>query len=82
MPSSSFNAVINRLEPPTLILTDQYIQVSSAEQVAFRFSSTILKLDDIIASTVLQEQPRLYDYHSSLLSSIDGTEPAINLRLL
>jgi C6 transcription factor Pro1 len=40
---------------------------------------TLLLFDDIIASTVLQEQPRLYDYHRSLLGNIDGTEPPINI---
>ncbi|KAF4614329.1 hypothetical protein G7Y89_g15407 [Cudoniella acicularis] len=44
-----------------------------------RFSSTLLILDEIIASTVLQEQPRLYEYHRSLLGNIDGTDPPVNL---
>ncbi len=78
-PSSSFNAVISRLGPSSWILPAQCVQVLSAEQAAFRFSSTLLVLDDIIASTVLQEQSRLYEYHRSLLGNIDGTEPPINL---
>ena len=78
-PKSSFNAVMSYLGPPSWILPAQSIQVSSAEQAAFRFSSTILILDDIIASTVLQEPPKLYEYHRSLLDDIDGTEPPINL---
>ncbi|KAK9244391.1 fungal-specific transcription factor domain-containing protein [Lipomyces tetrasporus] len=78
-PSSSFNAVISRLGPSSWILPAQRVQVPSAEQAAFVFSSTLLILDDIIASTVLQEQPRLYEYHRSLLSNIDGTDPPIDL---
>jgi len=78
-PSSSFNAVINRLGPPSWILPAQCVQVPSAEQAAFRFSSTLLIFDDIIASTVLQEPPRLYEYHRSLLDNINGTDPTINL---
>jgi hypothetical protein len=79
-PSSSFNAVITRLGPSSLILPDQCGgQVPSAEQAAFRFSSTLLILDDIIASTVLQEQPRLYEYHRCLLGNIDGTDPPVDL---
>lgn len=78
-PSSSFNAVMNLLGPSSWILPAQCVQVPSAEQAAFRFSSTLLIFDDIIASTVLQEQPRLYGYHRSLLSSIDDTEPPIDL---
>ncbi|KAK9319052.1 fungal-specific transcription factor domain-containing protein [Lipomyces orientalis] len=73
-PSSSFNAVISRLGP-----SSQCVQVPSAEQAAFVFSSTLLILDDIIASTVLQEQPRLYEYHRSLLGNIDSTDPPIDL---
>jgi len=78
-PSSSFNAVISRLGPPSWILPAQCVQVPSAEQAAFRFSSALLIFDDIIASTVLQEQPRLYEYHRSLLDNIDGREPTIDL---
>jgi hypothetical protein len=78
-PSSSFNAVMSRLGPSSFILPAKCAQVPSAEQAAFRFSSTLLILDDIIASTVLQEQPRLYEYHRSLLGNIDGTDPPINL---
>lgn len=77
--SSSFNAVISRLGPSSWILPTQCVQVPSAEQAAFRFSSAVLIFDDIIASTVLQEEPRLYEYHRSLLNHIDGTESPINL---
>ena len=78
-PSSRFDAVISRLGPSSWLLLGQNVQVPSAEQAAFRFSSALLILDDIIASTVLQEPPRLYEYHHSLLSSSDSTEPVINL---
>ncbi|RFU31058.1 hypothetical protein B7463_g5270, partial [Scytalidium lignicola] len=77
--TSSFNAVMSRLGPPSRIVPVQCALIPSAEQAAFRFSSSILILDDIIASTVLQEQPRLYEYHRSLLGDIDGTDPPINL---
>lgn len=76
--NSSFNAVISRLGPSISIFPDQAVQIPSAEQAAFRFSSTILILDDIIASTVLQEQPRLYEYHRRLLGDADGTGPPVN----
>ncbi|KAF8852887.1 hypothetical protein BDZ45DRAFT_707235 [Acephala macrosclerotiorum] len=78
-PSSSSNSVMNLLGPPSWVLPAQCLRVPSAEQAAFRFSSALLILDDIIASTVLQEQPRLYGYHHSLLNSIDSTDPPINL---
>ncbi|KAK9236435.1 fungal-specific transcription factor domain-containing protein [Lipomyces kononenkoae] len=78
-PSSSFNAVISGLGPSSCILPAHCVQVPSAEQAAFRFSSALLIFDDVIASTVLQEQPRLYEYHRSLLGNIDRTDPPINL---
>lgn len=78
-PSSSFDALISRLEPSSWMLLGQDFQVPSAEQAAFRFSSALLMLDDIIASTVLQEPPRLYNYHRSLLNCFDGLEPVIDL---
>ena len=78
-PSSSFEAVISRLGPSSWLLLGENVQVPSAEQAAFRFSSALLILDDIIASTVIQESPRLYEYHRSLLGSVDGTEPVIDL---
>ncbi|KAI3322971.1 fungal-specific transcription factor domain-containing protein [Xylariaceae sp. AK1471] len=76
---SSFRAVMNQLGPPSRIFPAQCGQVPSAEQAAFRFSSTLLIFDDIIASTVLQEQPRLYEYHRVLLEDIDGTGLSIDL---
>jgi hypothetical protein len=79
VPGSSFNAVISRLGPSSWILPAQNVEVPSAEQAAFLFSSGLLLFDDIIASTVLQEQPRLYEFHCSLLDNINGTEPTINL---
>jgi hypothetical protein len=74
-PSASFNTIMSRLGPSSWILPAQCVQVLSAEQAAFRFSSALLILDDIIASTALQEKPRLYEYHHSLLWNIDGTDP-------
>lgn len=75
-PNSSFDDIMRRLNPgsvswPTHL---QYVPIPSSEQAAFRFSSTLLILDDIIASMVLQEPPQLYKYHRSLLGTIEGTE--------
>ncbi|KAI0121066.1 fungal-specific transcription factor domain-containing protein [Xylariales sp. AK1849] len=73
---SSFDATINRLCSSSRILSIQHFQVPSPEQAAFRFSSALVILDDIVASTALQEQPRLYKYHRDLLG---GTQAPINL---
>lgn len=89
--ASSFNAVMSHLGPPSLqppcalpaavaaAATAAPLSVHalpSAEQAAFRFSSTLLILDDIIASTVLQEEPRLYQYHRSLLHGTNADSTA------
>ncbi|KAL6246983.1 hypothetical protein RBB50_006290 [Rhinocladiella similis] len=76
---SAFDAFMNKLGPSTWVLPAQCIQVPSAEQSAFRFCSGLLFLDDIIASTALQEEPALFAFHQSLLTSNDGLEPPIQL---
>jgi hypothetical protein len=76
---SSFNAIMNRLGPP-IILPVQNTRLPNAEQAAFRFSSTLVILDDIIASTTLQKRPRLYNHHPSLLcTDIEGVDPPVNI---
>lgn len=77
--SSSFNAVVRSLGPPSWVLPAQSVLIPSAEQAAFRFSSALLILDDIVASTVLQEQPRLVESHNSLLCGVDDNGPPIDL---
>ncbi|KAI8711893.1 Zn(2)-C6 fungal-type domain-containing protein [Fusarium sp. LHS14.1] len=73
-PRSSFSVVVSRLGPSSQIA--ERLEVPSAEQSAFRFSSALLLFDDIVASTVLQQRPKLYDYHRRLL---DGTDSAVNM---
>ncbi|KAJ5901768.1 fungal-specific transcription factor domain-containing protein [Penicillium taxi] len=41
----------------------------SSEQMAFRFFSALLLVDDIIASTALGEEPKLYRYHDGILGN-------------
>ncbi|KAF3762276.1 hypothetical protein M406DRAFT_264737 [Cryphonectria parasitica EP155] len=79
-PAAGFDSLLCRLGPPSWMEHGQ-LPIPSAEQAAFRFSSTLLILDDIIASTVLQEQPQLYEYHHDLLCSIDDgvAKPRIDL---
>ena len=43
------------------------------------FSSALLILDDIVASTALQRRPRLYEQHESLLSTANNQEGPIDL---
>ncbi|KAK3321881.1 fungal-specific transcription factor domain-containing protein [Apodospora peruviana] len=44
-------------------------QAPSSEQMAFRFFSALLLVDDIVVSTALGEEPRLLQYHDSILGS-------------
>ncbi|KAI0100218.1 fungal-specific transcription factor domain-containing protein [Nemania sp. FL0031] len=76
--NSSFEAIMYNLGPPSWN-SSLYGQLPSPEQAAFRFSSTLLVFDDIIASTVLQEKPRLYEFHHTLLEGTQGTGPVIDL---
>lgn len=79
-PKAKFTACINRLAPLSEDDTAPCDGLPSAEQAAFRFSSALLVLDDIIASTTLQTEPRLYAYQRSLLGhDDDDAEPVINL---
>ncbi|KAI1270801.1 fungal-specific transcription factor domain-containing protein [Xylaria sp. FL0933] len=75
---SSFETVMNSLgtSSRSLALVEPF---PSAEQAAFRFSSSLLIFDDIVASTVLQERPRLYEYYHGLLEDAHGTRPVIDL---
>ena len=77
-------------EPPTLYgvlshmgrqlwaIKSQQSGAWSSDQAAFRFYSALLIVDDIVASTCLEETPRLLEYHSRLLTngiSPDETPP-------
>ena len=74
-----FNKVMSKLGPSLRIHPSGSCPICSAEQSAFTFSTALLLIDDIIASTVLQEQPRLLEYHSSLLTSADSEACCIDL---
>ncbi|KAF7562827.1 hypothetical protein G7046_g1326 [Stylonectria norvegica] len=77
--SARFDDILGRLGPSSWILPEQCVQVPSAEQAAFRFSASLLILDDLIASTVLQEVPKLFHYYPSLLGETESTRPTIDL---
>lgn len=81
-PSSKFNAIMSRLESSSWVFPTQCDQIPSPEQAGFCFSSSLLVLDDIIASTLLQEEPKLHEYHSSLLGNDNGSKPPINLEVV
>ena len=73
--AACFEDVVNRLgssSSSSWTRPSETGQIPSAEQAAFRFSSTVIIFDDVIASTALGEQPKLYGYHQSLLSCQKG----------
>ena len=49
--------------------------VWSPEQAGFRFFTGLLVFIDIIASTSLEQPPRLIEYHPHLLADLDNGEP-------
>ncbi|KAL2842751.1 fungal-specific transcription factor domain-containing protein [Aspergillus pseudoustus] len=71
-PRLAFDNVLHRLGPSTRILPTDSFQIPSAEQAAFSFASTLVMLDDVIASTALQEEPKLYEYCRYLLDEPDS----------
>jgi len=68
---SRFASVMRQLRghgPPWLRQFPTF-QAPSSEQMAFRFFSALLLVDDIIASTALGEEPKLYQFHDSILGN-------------
>ncbi|KAF2154539.1 hypothetical protein K461DRAFT_326634 [Myriangium duriaei CBS 260.36] len=79
----SYGAAINALGPTLWVSSPEAIEVQSAEQAAFKFSSALLIFSDIIASTVSHCAPQLLDYHKSLLvdlTSREGRRPLVDLQ--
>ncbi|CAG9993100.1 unnamed protein product [Clonostachys byssicola] len=74
-PHSTFATLIHRLGPNN----PEASRVPSAEQTGLRFSSALLVLDDIVASTILQQQPKLYEHLRSLLGVPGDSEPLVDL---
>ncbi|KAJ4353770.1 uncharacterized protein N0V89_005500 [Didymosphaeria variabile] len=78
-PKLQFQSVLDRLGPTSRLLPGLSIEVQSAEQAAFTFSTALLILDDIVASTILQEPPRLYEYHRALLYATTDSPPVVDV---
>jgi C6 transcription factor Pro1 len=78
IPQYSFDTVLERLDWSPWILPSGCVQVPSADQEVFRFSTALVIFVDIIASTALQMQPKLYIHHRLLLGR-GATRPRIEL---
>lgn len=74
-----FFRIIGQLGPSPWPRPYRKFQIPSSEQVAFRFFVSLLVADDIIASTSLAEEPRLYSYHKSLLAGGPDAELPVDL---
>ena len=78
-PKARFNAMLQALQRSENGFIAHPTHISSSEQAAFRFTSALLIVDDILASTVLQQSPRLYEYHEGVLGDCDSTDGFMNL---
>ncbi|KAH7342554.1 fungal-specific transcription factor domain-containing protein [Rhexocercosporidium sp. MPI-PUGE-AT-0058] len=79
---SKYTAILNHLGPPSDTSSLHCTQIPSSEQAAFSFSTGLLIVDDIIASTSSKEVPKLYAYHAGLLNSINNQPPLIDLEAI
>lgn len=77
--TSSFDNVLKRLGPSIWDLPPQ-CKAPSAEQAAFKFATSQLMLDDIIASTIHQEKPKLDEHHAALLYHDSNMESTIDFK--
>lgn len=75
--SSYYYNIMIRLRPSLEIQSNQLVQVNAT----FRYPSGLLVFNDIIASTILLEPPKLFDYHWGLLDNTEGSNPPSILRM-
>ncbi|KAH7348018.1 fungal-specific transcription factor domain-containing protein [Pyrenochaeta sp. MPI-SDFR-AT-0127] len=67
--TSTVYAILDKMTPRSWL---QSPCLYTADQAAFRFFSTMLLVQDIISSTSLEQSPKIYPYHGSLLHKDDG----------
>ena len=77
----TFYGVLCHMGRPLWAITSQQSGAWSSDQAAFRFYSALLIVDDIIASTCMEEPPRLLEYHAQLLTNGGSPDerPPLNL---
>jgi len=77
----TFYGVLSHMGRPLWNITSQQRGAWSSDQAAFRFYSALLIVDDIIASTSMEEPPRLLEYHARLLTNSGSPDerPPLNL---
>ncbi|RDW57306.1 hypothetical protein BP5796_12756 [Coleophoma crateriformis] len=77
----TFSDVLSHMGQPLWAITSQQSGAWSSDQAAFRFYSVLLIVDDIIASTCMEEPPQLLEYHARLLTNGGNPDerPPLNL---
>lgn len=77
----NFNAIIDQLRPSHWDLAPRGSRPWSVDQAAFRFFTALLLVDDIVASTSLEEPPKLRGFHVHLLTNIENPDQEVHLDL-
>jgi C6 transcription factor Pro1 len=77
----TFYGVLSRMGRPLWAITSQQSGAWNSDQAAFRFYSALLIVDDIIASTCMEESPRLQEYHVRLLTNGGNSDEKPPLKL-
>ncbi|RAO71287.1 uncharacterized protein BHQ10_007299 [Talaromyces amestolkiae] len=78
---ATFHDVLSHMGRPLWSITSQQCGAWNSNQAAFRFYSALLILDDIIASTCIEEAPRLRQYHTQLLTKCSSSDERFRLNL-
>lgn len=78
-PHERLNAMMQALRPSENGFIAHPPHVASSEQAAFRFTSALLAVDDILASTLAQEPPSLYEYHGAIFGNRESIENLVDL---
>ncbi|KAF2499678.1 hypothetical protein BU16DRAFT_279517 [Lophium mytilinum] len=78
---STLYHVLSHMGRPLWAITSQQGGAWNSDQAAFRFYSALLIADDIVASTCMEEPPRLLEYHARLLTNGGSLDerPPLNL---
>jgi hypothetical protein len=81
MSMPTFYKILKRMGQPLWDTRDRESRAWSSDQAAFRFYSSLLVLDDVIASTCMNEPPGLLEYHTQLLTNCCNAngKPLLNL---
>jgi hypothetical protein len=71
----AFYRVLNQMGRPLWGTASRDTRAWSSDQAAFRFYSALLIVDDVIASTIKDEPPKLLDYHAHIFKSSGNLRP-------